>query len=465
MLKKINILIIASVLGFIALSFIQAYLINNTYILKKNAFLKETQKEISKIDDFSPTLDDIHDNWQEFFLNTLADYKINKIQKEEVFRRLQQRTDSLNPYFTKIYTEEIAKRNIPFNLELQKEITSIIILDSIQNDTLFFSNASTPKIHLLGAVFNEKDSHKVSSALWQTEHIFTYNKNGKTTTSSYNLYFGTEDSMNIEGWKKIIFNQMKGLFILSFVIFAFVIGLLFYSIKNLITQKKIADIKTDFVNNITHELKTPLATLSLATKMLKKESVKAQPEVVDKTITTIERQNKRLQKLIDQVLNNSLGYNEIELSKQAINASKYINTVLDDFLFSVEDKKVTLTRDISVSDQEVHIDKFYMTTALLNILENAIKYNSDSLEINCSTSIKNNFTITITDNGMGISEKDQKLIFEKFFRAKNTEIHNVKGLGLGLYYTHQIIKAHNGKIKVKSNEGEGTIFTIKIPLL
>lgn len=192
--------------------------------------------------------------------------------------------------------------------------------------------------------------------------------NDENKEITFYLVFQTQDRMDIAGWKKIVFKQMLGLLLLSLLIFSFVIGLLYYSIKSLITQKKIADIKTDFVNNITHELKTPLATLTLATKMLKTNEVRQKPILVENTVNAIERQNKRLQKLIDQVLNNSLGYNEIQLNKESIDIENYINTVLDDFQIAVKSEDVIINRKFSLATKTINIDRFYTTTALLNIL-------------------------------------------------------------------------------------------------
>ena len=275
-----------------------------------------------------------------------------------------------------------------------------------------------------------------------TDHTFQREINGKTQPITFNLQLETQDRMNIDGWEKIVLRRMTSLLILSVFIFLFVFGLLFYSIKNLITQKKIADIKTDFVNNITHELKTPLATLTLATKMLKKKEIISQPNVVESTVNTIERQNMRLQKLIDQVLNNYLGYKEIELNKEVVNASDYLNMIIDDFQLSLDSTSIVIDKNIN-SNKEVKIDKFYVTTAILNILENAVKYGKEDLVISFSAAIENSFTVSIQDNGIGIPKKEQSFLFDKFYRVGNKEVHNVKGLGLGLYYTHQIIKAHN----------------------
>lgn len=464
MRKKIKLLIIASILGLLSLSLVQGYLINNTYKLKKDVFISETKKSISRIDDVSPSLDSINDVWQNYFLNVVADYYVKKISKEDVLIMLHKKTDSINNSYIENYQKEIESKNIGYNLKFQKKVKTIILLDSlgVKNDTLFQS-ATKPSFLLLGKNFSNKDSHNVSNSLWLTDHSFVREINGKRKSVTFNLQFQTEDRMNIDGWEKIVFRRMTSLLILSVIIFLFVFGLLYYSIKNLITQKKIADIKTDFVNNITHELKTPLSTLTLATKMLKKEEIKMQPKVIENTINTIERQNIRLQKLIDEVLNNSLGYQEIKLNKETVNASNYLNMIVDDFQLSLDSKEITFNKNIIIN-AEIIIDKFYFTTAVLNILENAVKYGKDNLNIDINVDAKKDFTISIKDNGIGIPKKHLAFLFDKFYRVGNKEVHNVKGLGLGLYYTHQIIKAHKGEVFVESEENKGSTFTVIIPV-
>lgn len=462
MLKKIKVLIFVSVLGLIALSLIQAYLINNTYKLKKDVFISETRKSISRLDDLSPNLDSVNDIWQEDFLNTIADYVVKDINKEEVLERMNLKTDSINELYIKTYQKDLKARDIKYDLKFHKIVKTIILLDSTKNDTIFLTKNGKP-YHLIGDKFPHQNSHKVSSSLWLTDHTFTREIEGEEKSFTFNLQFESEDRMNIDGWEKIVLTRMSGLLLISMLVFLLVFWLLYYSIKNLITQKKIADIKTDFVNNITHELKTPLATLTLATKMLKKDEAISKSKIADATVNTVERQNKRLQKLIDQVLNNSLGYNEIQLKKEAINSKEFLNTVLDDFMLSVNDKNVKIKRNLN-TNETIFIDRFFFTTALFNLLENAVKYSEEDINIIVSTFVKNSFTVAINDNGIGIASKDQKLLFDKFFRVGNKEIHNVKGLGLGLYYTNQIIKAHKGKIEIQSAEGKGATFTIEIPL-
>jgi two-component system phosphate regulon sensor histidine kinase PhoR len=462
--KQIRLLISISILGLLALSGIQGYLINNTYKLKKTAFISETKKSISRLDDLSPKLDGINETLRDNFLNLIADYYVKKITKKQVLEKLDAYTDSINRFYIISYEKELKEKEIGYDLKFQKMVNTIIVLDTtgIKNDTIF-SSTKTPSFQLLGHKFSREEGHEISNSLWLTDHDFNREVDGKMTSIIFNLQLETEDRMNIDGWEKIVLGRMASLLLISIGVFLLVFGLLFYSIQSLITQKKIADIKTDFVNNITHELKTPLATLTLATKMLKKDKAVAKSIISGNTLNIIERQNKRLQNLIDQVLNNSLGYKDIELKREFVNPSAYLNTIIDDFALSQNERGVKISRNIDITNKDVFIDRFFFATAVLNILENAVKYSNDEIKIHIELTLESTFKISIKDNGIGVHLKDQRFLFDKFFRVGNKEVHNVKGLGLGLYYTNQIIKAHQGKIEVKSEENSGATFTITIP--
>lgn len=461
MQNKIRLLIIVSILGLLSLSLIQGNLINNTYKLEKDAFITETRKSISRIDDLSPKLDTINDIWQEGFLSVLSDYQARIIKKNQVLPKFDSITAIVNELYIKSYQKDLRERNIDYNLKFQKIVKTAIIFDSIQKDTLF-SDKNKPAFHLLGDQFPFEDGHKVSNSLWLTDHSSEKIIDSKLKKITFNLQFETEDRLNIEGWERIVLGRMTFLLFISVLIFLLVFGLLFYAIKSFITQKKIADVKTDFVNNITHELKTPLSTLTLATKMLKLNIDVSNSGDSKNFVNTIERQNKRLQNLIDQVLNNSLGYQEIQLHKEKVNANEYLKVIINDFKLSLDSKSIKIHNNINIK-KEINIDKFYFTTAILNILENAVKYGKENININIDAKSNDNFIISIADNGIGIPKKEIKHLFDKFYRVGNKEIHDVKGLGLGLYYTNQIIIAHHGEILVDSEVDQGSTFTIIIP--
>ena len=259
--KKIKLLIIVSILGLLALSGIQGYLINNTYKLEKAAFISETRKSISRIDDLSPNLDSINDIWQEGFLNVLVDYRAGIIQKKQILSKFDSIKNVVNDAYVVTYQKDLRDRNINEKLKFYKIVKQAIILDSIKNDTLFIEEKGK-SYHLLGDKFAQEDSHKVSSSLWLTDHSSDRVIKGEVKEIAFDLQFETEDRMNIDGWKRIVLGRMALLLFISILIFLLVFGLLFYAIQSFITQKKIADVKTDFVNNITHELKTPLSICS-----------------------------------------------------------------------------------------------------------------------------------------------------------------------------------------------------------
>ncbi len=463
MSKKISFLIIASIIGLIALSLTQAYLFKNTYTQKKVAFLNKANQAVSRIDDYTPAIDSINDTWQLLFVKELDKYNLEEISDQEALARLKHITDSLNTSFKREYDKELKTKNLEYNLKFHKVVKHIILVDSTKIDTIFKED---PKnfYRLLGYDFEHTPDSEISNSVWQTERAFRKQIGGVSKNVAYQLYFETQDHINIDGWRSIVLKSMATMLLLSVLIFTFVIGVLYYSIQSLIRQKKIADIKTDFINNITHELKTPLATLSLATKMLRKNEVKNDLKSIDTTVSTIERQNVRLQKLIDQVLNNSLGYNEIELQKETVLTKKYLDTLVDDFVLSLTTNGVEIERPLGHEKHKISIDKFYLSTAILNILENAVKYGGTKIKVHVKVISSKEFSMAFHDNGEGISKKDQQLLFDKFYRANNKEIHNVKGLGLGLYYSNQIIKAHSGSITVDSIEGKGATFTIVLPI-
>jgi signal transduction histidine kinase len=164
-------------------------------------------------------------------------------------------------------------------------------------------------------------------------------------------------------------------------------------------------------------------------------------------------------------LTNSLSANDIVLSKDSVVDNAYFEDLIADFKLSAQQRDLTILNNVCEEEVVLRIDTFHFTTALFNILENAVKYGNPQTEIIIETAVRGNeYCIEITDNGVGIAEEDQAQIFDKFYRVSHGNVHNVKGLGLGLYYTSQIVNAHDGKISVHSELEKGTIFTIIIPI-
>ncbi len=463
MKNKITILIIASIATLIALSGIQAYLIENTYQLKKRAFIQETDDAISDIDNH-PELDSLMDILGEDLRVNLGDYENDRISKKTVIQKLRTVSDNINTPYMQRYQKELDSINLGYKIRYKRELVSIVVFTGEKNDTIFPSS-SMQNATFLGEDFKDKDSHVVKNSRTFTEFDFITQEKDSVFLNTFDVELKTRDVILITDWKSIVFRRMATLLICSVLLFLFVVGLLYYSIKKLINQKKITEIKTDFINNITHELKTPLATLSVASKSLKNKEIRNSEEAFDNTLAIVDRQNTRLQKLIDQVLTNSLSANDIVLSKDLVTDTDYFNDLIADFKLATQQHELEVENNICSQEVVLRIDTFHFTTAIMNILENAVKYGNSPTKISIETFVKGStYVIKIMDNGPGINQKDQQQIFDKFFRVSHGNVHNVKGLGLGLYYTSQIVKAHDGEIIVESEVHKGTTFIIQIPI-
>ncbi len=463
MKNKITILIIASIATLLALSGIQAYLVENAYQLKKRAFIKETDDAISDIDNH-PELDSLVDILGEDLQLHLSDYKNGRIGKADVIQRLQAAGDSVNALYMERYRKELETINLGYEIRYQRQISSIVLFDGQESDSIF-PYAKEKHVAILGDDFNDENSSVIKSSRTYTEFGYVAQEGDNIYTKSLDLELKMRDVILIVDWQSIVFRRMGILLVFSVLLMLFVVGLLYYSIKNLIKQKKITEVKTDFINNITHELKTPLATLGVASKSLKNNEIRNSAEAFDHTLNIVDRQNTRLQKLIDQVLTNSLSANDIILSKDSVIDNVYFEDLIADFQLSTQQRNLTIINNICSEEVLLRIDTFHFTTALFNVLENAVKYGNPQTEIIIETSVKGNeYYIEITDNGVGIATEDQSQIFDKFYRVSHGNVHNVKGLGLGLYYTSQIVDAHDGTITVQSEIEKGTTFTILIPI-
>lgn len=245
-----------------------------------------------------------------------------------------------------------------------------------------------------------------------------------------------------------------------------ILGIYIISINYMMRQKKIADIKTDFINNMSHEFKTPLATISVATDSLANDKIATNPEKVKYYSGLIKQENLRMKKQVENVLNMSkLERNEVKLFLKDTDVRNLIKRTTESFGLIVAQRNGTLTQEFNTEKYQFKIDEFHISNALVNLLDNANKYSPEAPEITVKTRNEGNwYVIEISDKGMGM-ETDSKLrIFEKFFREETGNIHNVKGQGLGLSYVKKIIELHKRLIIVDSTKDYGSTFTIKLPM-
>lgn len=266
--------------------------------------------------------------------------------------------------------------------------------------------------------------------------------------------------------KKIILGQIKWTIFASVVFTLMIVAAFFVTVNALLRQKKLSAIKNDFINNMTHEFKTPLATISLAVDALRNEKVLADKEKTEYFSGIIKEENKRMNKHVETILQSALlDRQEVKLNLKPMHAHAVINDVLENFELQLQNKKARTEVNLNASNDLIMGDEVHFTNLISNLVDNAIKYSKENLYIKVTThSTNKHIVIRIEDNGIGMSKETQRRIFEKFYRAHTGNIHNVKGFGLGLSYVKTMVDAHNGKIRVDSTLGKGTTFTIELPL-
>lgn len=302
--------------------------------------------------------------------------------------------------------------------------------------------------------------------------LMSQNFFNKHSEYSYNrkLFFGGAESLasfflifpdRTQTASSSVFLLVPSIIITLLLVFCFA-----FCIAVIIRQKKLSTIKNDFINNMTHEFKTPIATISLAAQMLKDSSINNSPESVDRFAGIIRDESKRLTFQVEKVLQTALfTETRMKLKLKNINLNEIIENQLSKFNIRVEDRKGQVFCHLNADRDEVLADEVHITNVVSNLLDNAIKYCIKTPEISVYTRNKGDeIIISVIDNGIGIAAKEQKLIFERFYRVSTGNLHDVKGFGLGLSYVKKIVEAHGGRIEVESTLDKGSCFNIILPL-
>ncbi|PRZ21630.1 sensor histidine kinase [Flavobacterium granuli] len=267
--------------------------------------------------------------------------------------------------------------------------------------------------------------------------------------------------------KKFLLSELVSITVLS-IIFTLIIIIAYSSALNqLIRQRHISEIKNDFINNMTHEFKTPIATINLALDAIKNPKIIEDKEKVFKYLQMIRDENKRMHAQVENVLRISkLEKKELDIDKESSDLEEIINDAIEHVNLILEDRQGRITTHFNAARTTVLINEVHFTNVIVNVLENAIKYSPDVPQIDVYTeNIKDMILIKVKDQGLGMSKVAQKRVFEKFYREHTGDLHNVKGHGLGLAYVKRIVEDHNGQVYVESEKGKGSTFIIKIPLI
>lgn len=266
--------------------------------------------------------------------------------------------------------------------------------------------------------------------------------------------------------ERYVFNNLWFMFATSGFFILILIGSFYYTIHTIIKQKKLSDIKNDFINNMTHELKTPISTISLACEALNDPDLNKSPKTASNYTRMISEENTRLSSLVENVLRSAmLDQSDFSLRSEQVDIHEIINKALKSLKVHFDRNKTVLKLQLNANQFIVPGDGVHLTNSVFNLLDNAIKYTPESPVIEVTTKNQGrNFVLEVKDNGIGISKDQHKKIFDKLYRVPTGNIHNVKGFGLGLSYVKAIAEKHHGSIKIESDLGIGSTFCLILPL-
>lgn len=338
-----------------------------------------------------------------------------------------------------------------------------------------FKNQGLPKLNFEFAIVNltlstyemkTKDFERMKE---DTAHnlVTIYPLQPASGTDLENLVPDEELSVVVPNIKSLVLKQMRWMIIGAIFFTLMIISAFYITVRALLRQKKLSEIKNDFINNMTHEFKTPLATISLAVDALRNDKVIRDRDKMDYFSRIIKEENKRMNKHVETILQAAvMDKQEVQLTKVRLHVHPVIEDIIQNHVLQLEEKNGKAELQLNARNDLVEADAVHFRNLISNLVDNSIKYSRENPVIKISTANSNKtLSIRVEDNGIGMSKETLRRIFEKFYRAHTGNLHNVKGFGLGLSYVKTIVDAHHGKIKVESTPGKGSAFTIEIPVL
>lgn len=354
--------------------------------------------------------------------------------------------------------------------ELKGSLSVMIAMDREHSplDSIFFKNKMENVLQRLekdfSATMHDADlpvKYKVVQLKNDTSNCMDILGNGTYT----DLVSGEKYGVELSGFNSFVLKKIIPEILFSFGLFS-IVSFAFYSVfKNLQTQQRLTELKNDFIQNMTHELKTPIATVGVAIEALQGFNAIKNPERTKEYLDISKNELNRLSLLVDKVLRTSLfEKNEPDLKMESVDLKNLTEGILNSMKIQFEKQHAIVTPIFAGHSFNINGDPLHLSSVLYNLLDNALKYSSENPQINIGLEEKeDSLILKIEDNGIGIPPSFQERVFDKFFRVPSGDLHNVKGHGLGLSYVASVVKKHGGSIHVASQEGNGSVFTIRLP--
>lgn len=416
--KTIRIIILLATVSLIGIIATQFFWVKNAYNLEEKQFNERVSLALSNV---THKLLSINKDEAEIF---------NPVKQISSNYFITTINDTVHPYLLEtLLKNEFIERNINVNFEY-------VIYDCFTDSIVFGGFISLDK--------SEQDQLQTKS------NNIKWDRDGHY----FGVYFPTKLTY--------IINKM-GIWMFSSSIILIIIIFFAYTINVILKQKRLSEIKNDFINNITHEFKTPISTISLSADVLLQPNIS--PERLKNYAKIIKDENNRLKNQVDKVLQlATLEKDKLKLDNERLNLHEIINDSIKSFELLAKQQKGKISSNLMANNFIIYGDRVHISNILYNLIDNAIKYSPNKPRIEIATnSTEEHIEISVKDNGLGIPVESQKNIFEKFYREPTGNRHDIQGYGLGLNYVKAIVEAYKGKIKLISKVNEGSTFVIKLP--
>jgi two-component system, OmpR family, phosphate regulon sensor histidine kinase PhoR len=466
--KKVFFVIIAIMtLALVGLMFIQSYWIRHTIAVKEAGFVTSVNEALSSVV-----------------------YKLERIEAVSQFNRQMKSSnqrqrwlesiDSLNQMI--FHSRSLFINPWDLNRFMQKSMIAQDVLQSMINDRNIPIEQRIKPMQLDSLITQELNSRGIQTEFEfgifsPARNVMPVQKTGKypkeLLDKGFSFALFPSDLISNPDYLMVYFPREKTFLISQLwqtlsISILFVLLIIFsfgYTVNTVLRQKKVSEMKNDFINNMTHEIKTPISTISLACEALSDKEIIRSEGLFENYINVITEENKRLEILSERILQSALlEKGEIVLRTEAVNIHDLITEAISNIKLQVEKKGGTLIADLRAKNPILEADRVHITNVLYNLLDNANKYATNKPEIIVITEDSySGLLLSVKDNGPGISKANQKKIFEKLYRIPTGNIHNVKGFGLGLSYVKTIVERHGGNISLESEMNRGTKFTVYLP--
>ena len=462
-------IIVVMTLALLGLMVIQSYWVKNTITVKEAGFIRSVNEAITtvvyKLERFEAAKQFSQQNnylqQRDHWLQSMD--SLNRVMFED--QSVLANPWDLNRFFQKsLIAQDVLEsmmsnyRNLPIENRIDVDVLDSLIITELKTrgiQTEFEFGIFSPMrnfmpIQKTGKYPKELLNKGFSFAMFPSDVI--------SNPDYLMLYFPKE--------KRFLLTQLWQMLSVSLVFIIIIILSFGYTLMTILKQKKISEMKNDFINNMTHEIKTPIATISLACEALGDKDIIKSEKLYQNYINVINEENSRLGSMTERILQSArLEKGQIILKKENIDIHEIIEEAVNNIKLQVENKGGQIKKRLQADLHVIYADRVHISNIIFNLLDNAIKYSILKPQIEIST--ENSYSgliITVKDNGPGISKANQKKVFEKLYRVPTGNLHNVKGFGLGLSYVKVIVEQHQGKITLESELNRGTKFIIYLPL-